>query len=165
MPDFFEETSHLIVNLHKIILKVIYTRLIIGTLISALVMTSVSYLWHGVLLNDLYFIKYDIRLFFGLLVFVYLAVSLGISILLQWYKPKEKRIMKHTSIGVFIGFFMYLVTFIFGLSYQDSEFEHIVINFLWQMIEQGIGAFAISVYYIIAHRRERLLNFADVNED
>ncbi len=140
-------------------------RLLIATILSAIVMFALSYYWHGVLLNDLRYISYDKNLFFGLLAIAYLAIGGALSFVLMVYKPEERRVLKHVSIAIASGFLVYLLAFVLGVSFSGKGLEHTVVNFLWQMIEQGIGGFCISAYYIIAHRREKLLSFSDVRDE
>jgi len=114
-----------------------------------------------VLLNDLQNINYDKNLFFGLLAVVYLAVGGALSFVLMLYKPEDNRIMKHTTIGIATGFVVYLIAFTLGLSFKGSGLSYAVVDCGWQMVEQATGAFIISFYYRAAHRREKLLAFAD----
>jgi len=143
-----------------------FFRLIIATIVGAAVMLALSYYWHGVLLNDLQFIKYDKKLFFGLLTILYLAISGAISFVLMIYKPDNYRLAKHTTISIAAGFLIYLMAFVLGVSFQGGGLDHTIVDFIWQMIEQGLGGLVIAGYYILAHRREKLLAFEDVrNED
>ena len=140
-------------------------RLLIATFISATVMFGLCYYWHGILLNDIQLISYDKTLFFGLLAILYLVVGGALSFVLMNYKPEEHRILKHFTISVAFGFMIYFIAFVMGVSFQGEGLEHTLVNFTWQMIEQGVGGFAISVYYMIAHRREKLMAFADVRDE
>ena len=140
-------------------------RLLIATIVSAAVMFALSYYWHGVLLNDLHLITYDKTLFFGLLTILYLMVGGALSFVLINYRPDEHRILKHVTISVVAGFTLYLIAFVLGVSFKGEGLEHTIVNFTWQMIEQGFGGFVISVYYMVAHRREKLMAFADVRDE
>jgi len=140
-------------------------RLLIATVFSASIMFAISYYWHGILLNDLELISYDKTLFFWLLSILYLLVGGALSFVIMAYKPTEHRTLKHLTIGVLAGFIIYLIAFVLGVSFQGEGIEHTVVNFTWQMFEQGAGGFSISIYYVIAHRREKLSAFADVRDD
>ena len=141
------------------------SRLLIATIFSASIMFATSYYWHGILLNDLDLISYDKTLFFGLLTILYLLVGGALSFVLMAYKPAEHRVIKHLTIGVLAGFIIYLIAFVLGVSFQGVGIEHTIVNFTWQMFEQGAGGFSISIYYVLAHRREKLMAFADVRYD
>ena len=140
-------------------------RLLIATVLSAILMFAISYYWHGVLLNDLERISYDKTLFFGLLGILYILVGAALSFVLMAYKPIEHRVFKHLTIGVLAGFIIYLIAFVLGVSFQGVGIEHTIVNFTWQMFEQGAGGLSISIYYVIAHRREKLRVFADVRDE
>jgi hypothetical protein len=142
-----------------------FSRLAYSTLIGAIVMFSLSYVWHGVILNDFKFIQYDRNIFLGLLTVVYLFISGGISFVLLLYKPEESKLLKHFSIGLIVGFIINLIIFVLGLSLAGKGLANNVINFAWQMIEQGLGAFFISIFIGIAHRRDKILSFADAIDD
>ncbi|MDC0338398.1 hypothetical protein OAN33_02555 [Flavobacteriales bacterium] len=141
------------------------SRLLIATVFGASIMFATSYYWHGILLNDLDLISYDKNLFFGLLSILYLLVGGALSFVLMAYKPAENRVLKHLTISVASGFIIYLIAFVLGVSFQGEGIEHTIVNFTWQMLEQGVGGFSISIYYILAHRREKLMAFADVRDD
>ena len=141
------------------------TRLLIATVFSAIIMFAISYYWHGVLLNDLELISYDKTLFFGLLSILYLLIGGALSFVLMAFKPEENRTLKHFTIGLAAGFMIYLIAFVLGVSFQGEGIEHTIVNFTWQMLEQGTGGLSISIYYVIAHRREKLMAFSDVRDD
>ena len=141
------------------------SRLLIATVLGATLMFAISYYWHGVLLNDLERISYDKTLFFGLLGILYILVGAALSFVLMAYKPIENRVFKHLTIGVLAGFIIYLIAFVLGVSFQGEGIEHTIVNFTWQMFEQGAGGIFISIYYVIAHRREKLRVFADVRDE
>jgi lipopolysaccharide export LptBFGC system permease protein LptF len=124
-------------------------------------MFGLSFIWHGVLLNDFKFIQYDKSIFLGLLALLYLFISFGISFILSLYQPSENKTLKHFGIGGIIGFILYLIVFVLGISLAGKGLTNNIINFLWQMFEQGIGAFVISVYLSMVHRRDKIMAFAD----
>ena len=75
------------------------------------------------------------------------------------------RVFKHITIGVLAGFIIYLIAFVLGVSFQGEGIEHTIVNFTWQMFEQGAGGLSISMYYVMAHRREKLRVFADLRDE
>lgn len=141
------------------------SRLAISVLLGALVMFFLSYTWHGVLLNDFKFLQYDRNIFLGLLALLYLFISGGISFVLMLYKPEEYKSFKHISIGIIVGFIINLIIFVLGLSLAGKGLANNVINFTWQMFEQGFGALIISFFLSVDQRRDKILSFADPIED
>ena len=59
--------------------------------------------------------------------------------------------------GIALGFFIYLIAFVFGISFKGSGTEHVIVDFIWQMIEQGIGGGVIGFVYAMAKRRDRIV--------
>ena len=48
------------------------------------------------------------------------------------------------KIGAAVGFVVYLLVFILGMSFASREMVHIVVDILWQMLEQGLGGLMVS---------------------
>jgi len=42
------------------------------------------------------------------------------------------------------------------VSFNKGGLVHIILDFIWQMIEQGSGAIFISVFYTLAHRYDKV---------
>jgi len=112
--------------------------------LSAVLMFGLSYLWHGVLLNDYARLKVPISVYLGLAGLVY-AVIAAILVYLYWYTHTRNLKYKGLYMGALMGFFIYLIAFVLGVSFNQSSTEHIVVDFVWQMIEQGIGGSLIGL--------------------
>ena len=124
---------------------------------SSVAMFSLSYLWHGYILNDLDNVQVPLPLYMGLASIVYLVIGLLIAFLYTSLNLFTNLLTKGISFGVAIGFFLYLVAFMLGVSFKADGVEHIVIDFMWQMIEQGAGGFMIGVVHWHFARKEQLL--------
>jgi hypothetical protein len=122
-----------------------------------LTMMSLSYLWHGIVLNDLRSVHYPQWYFFLLLLLVYSIIAFILTMGLNYANPKKNLLFKGFSSGVALGFFLYLVAFTLGVSFKSGETKHIVVDFLWQMIEQGIGGFIVAYVLHIAYKLEMAL--------
>jgi len=124
---------------------------------SALVsMLGLSYLWHGVLLNDLRNIKYPQWYFFFLLLLVYSIIALILTGYFRYSAPKRDFLPRGFFSGAAFGFFLYLVAFTLGVSFKSSETKHIVVDFVWQMIEQGIGGMVVSYVFLVAYKIQKV---------
>ncbi len=130
---------------------------LIAWILGAAAMLGASLLWHGVLLNDLMAIPYPLSFFLSLCGIVYLVVSFVIAFAMEYLKVEEQQFPKGVGIGTVVGFFLYLIAFTLGVSFHGSGTEHIVVNFLWQMIEQGVGGGAIGFVLLLDHRRARVM--------
>jgi len=111
--------------------------------ITSVVMFVLSYLWHGLLLNDYVNIKYPMWLYFIMASIVYVVIGFILTYLHQ-YTSINKVKYKGLFIGALLGFFIYLIAFVLGVSYNPHSIEHTVVDFLWQMAEQGIGGMTVA---------------------
>ena len=126
-------------------------RILLPWILSAAVMFGLSYLWHGVLLHDLQEIQIPLGLYLGLAALAYLVIGLGITIAVhqaivhQWISLKQGFPMMSMLVGAIIGFVVYLLVFTLGVSFADHAMMHIVVDILWQMVEQGLGGLVVSL--------------------
>lgn len=112
-------------------------------LVSSIMMYGLSFVWHGVLLNDYMSIKYPMWMYFTLAAVVYLVIGFVLTYLYHYtYTHRIK--YKGMLLGACLGFFIYLMAFVLGVSFNPNSLEHTVVDFLWQMFEQGVGGAAIG---------------------
>ena len=111
--------------------------------ISSVVMFLLSYLWHGVLLNDYVNIKYPMWMYFLMASIIYVVIVFILTYLHQ-FTTINKIKYKGLLMGALLGFFIYLIAFVLGVSYNPHSIEHTVVDFLWQMAEQGIGGMTVG---------------------
>lgn len=125
--------------------------ILLPTLLSAAVMYLVSWLWHGLALTDLEELTIPTTLYFVLAGIVYLVLGLGltfgihIAIEHEWISLKRGFPWTSSLAGAALGFFVYLVIFVMGMSFTKSGMVHVVVDVLWQMLEQGLGGLAVSL--------------------
>ena len=102
---------------------------------------GISYLWHGVLLNDLSRVTYSIDFFLFLVGIVYFVISFVLTFLIHFLEQFGKnKVRRGLMIGMPMGIFIYLITFVFGISfYSNPTLNHILFDLSWQVIEQAIG--------------------------
>lgn len=135
------------------------TRLFTSAIFSCIFMLSLSYFWHGIVLNDIDSLQYDLSLYVWLLFALYLIISLFLSFVISVYVPSDYKFLKHVSIGMFLGFLIYLAVFVLGVSFSGGALNHVIVDFTWQMIEQGLGAGFLSLYYAVIYRLDKLRKF------
>ncbi len=122
---------------------------------SSIIMYSLSFLWHGVLLNDYIHIKYPIWLYFVLSGVVYIVIGLVLTYMYK-YTPTRKTQYKGVMIGAFVGFFIYLLAFVLGVSFNHPSINHIIVDFLWQMVEQGVGGASVGFLLGFLNHMEKI---------
>ena len=114
-------------------------------------MYGLSYLWHGVLLSDLQELKIPFGLYMALAGVVYLGLGLAITIgthkavQYEWISLKGAFPLWTMLLAAAVGFFVYLVIFVLGMSFAKSGAVHVVVDVLWQMFEQALGGLAASL--------------------
>lgn len=133
-----------------------FIRLLTSSLIGCISMLILSYCWHGLILNDFTSLQYNLNIYIWLLFVLYLFVAFSISFIISMYNAESNRLAKHISIGVFSGFLIYLIAFVLGVSFNKGGIEHIILDFTWQMLEQGAGAAFISLFYSLVYRYDKL---------
>lgn len=126
-------------------------------LFATLIMLAFSFVWHGVVLNDLMHIPSPHALFYALVILVYALIGFALTFLYTYLSMGIGLRMKGSLMGIAAGFFIYLIAFVFGVSFKGSGTEHLVVDFLWQMIEQGFGGAVIGTVYALAKRRDQVL--------
>lgn len=134
-------------------------RFIISWFLSSILMFGLAMLWHGVLLNDLKFIPTPHTLFYFLAVLAYIVIGFTLTFVFTYLSMGIGIKLKGSLMGVALGFFIYLIAFVLGVSFKGSGNQHIVVDFLWQMIEQGVGGGVVGTIYMLARRRDQV--FAD----
>ena len=136
--------------------KVFKKRFFVSWLLGSVAMFTLSYLWHGILLNDFDRLTYPVNIFLVLAVIVYLAIGFGMTFLISFVKPKMNLIRKGVLFGGAVGSFVFLIAFIFGISFNSStEIYYYLVDFGWQIFEQAVGGVVCSFIYIVVARRER----------
>ena len=125
-------------------------------------MFLLSWVWHGVALTDLEELRIPKALYFCLAGLVYLVIGFGLTIGVhkaiqyEWISLKTGFPISSMMIGAAVGFFVYLVIFVLGMSFAKNGMVHVVVDVLWQMLEQGLGGLSVS-FGIIYDMHKRYL--------
>jgi len=120
-------------------------------------MFGMSYAWHAMFLNDLALLHYPATFFVMLLAIVYSIVAFIIVFCASFFKAKRSNLINGTKIGIIVGFVIYLLVFTLGISFTggSSNKEYIIVDFVWQMIEEGAGGFICGGVYGFFMRLEK----------
>ena len=131
-------------------------------LFSTVVMYLASFLWHGVALTDLQELAIPRTLYFVLAAMVYLVIGLALTIGIhkaieyEWVSLKHGFPFLSAVCGAAVGFFVYLVIFVLGMSFAKNGMVHVLVDVFWQMFEQGLGGLAVSLGIIYDLRQTYL---------
>lgn len=125
--------------------------IILPWLLSSAVMFGLSYLWHGQVLSDLQEVRVPLPLYFILAAVVYLILGLTLTmgvhkaVQSEWISLKRAFPFTSMLLGAVLGFVVYLVIFVLGMSFAKSGAVHMVVDALWQMMEQALGGLTVSL--------------------
>ncbi|MFZ1688917.1 MAG: hypothetical protein WAU70_15950 [Flavobacteriales bacterium] len=126
-------------------------RFLASWLPSTIVMFGLSYVWHGIALRDLTELRIPLTLYFILAALVYLVIGLVLAIGIDKaivYKVITLQTgfpFKAMGLGALVGFVVYLMVFILGMSFAKHSVVHVVVDVLWQMLEQSLGGLCVSL--------------------
>lgn len=140
-------------------------RFIAAWIASSIAMFFVSYIWHGVVLNDFQKVTLPDTYFMVLFTLVYLAIGAVLAFLFTKIEFDSNVVARRMLMGAALGFFIYLITFVLGVSFNTGKLEHIVMDFGWQMTEQAIGALTVSAVFKIAAVRAKLAELRAMQND
>lgn len=130
-------------------------RFIISWFLSTAIMLVLSLFWHGIVLTDLHYIPSPHILFYALLALVYILIGFTLTFLYTYLSMGIGLKLKSSFMGIAFGFFIYLIAFVLGISFKGNGTAHVVVDFVWQMIEQGIGGSVIGLVYMLARRYDK----------
>ncbi len=126
-------------------------RILFPWLLSSLVMAGISYVWHGLALTDISDLRMDLGLYLGLSGLAYLFIGLLLTLAIhlciarEWISLKVGFPLKSMLVGSGIGVLIYLVVLLSGLSFASHGIQHVVVDLIWQVIEQAIGGLMVSL--------------------
>lgn len=129
-------------------------RFFISWILSAVVMFTLFYVWHGYFLNDFKRINFPIVWFVTFAAITYLIFGAGIYFLYesQLFKSIRNFITRGLVCGVIAGFSLFMISTIVNISLtKHLTINHLMIDCAWQMAEQTIGALVVVAFKIFIH--------------
>jgi hypothetical protein len=129
-------------------------RFLISWIVSAVSMFFISYIWHGIILNDFSRLSYPKEIFFLFAAFTYLIISF---VVVKVFDTKifedffhHKLILKGLLKGIVCGLMFFIVATVVGVSFNTgSGIKNLLIDMIWQMFEQGVGGCVVAVTYVV----------------
>jgi len=130
--------------------------------ISSLSMLGLSYVWHFVVLNDYINVKLPFASFLLLQAMVYCVIGFILTFVYHYTHTKKKLKYKGVVIGAVLGFFIYLIAYVLGISFNSTGAREMayVMDFMWQMSEQAAGGGLVGFGFTVLDRAKKL---ADVS--
>lgn len=128
----------------------------ISWLSSSVSMFLLSYVWHGMVLNDLVSISYPKDIFLIVSALVYLGIGLVITIFTYMLKKIKDSFKYGIAAGALIGMFIYAIAFVLGISfYAVIDVKAIAFDLGWQVFEQAFGGLVCGWFYRFLYRRSK----------
>lgn len=129
-------------------------RFYLSWILSAIVMFTLFYVWHGIFLNDFKRIQFPLSWFVTFAAFTYLIFGAGIYFLYESRLMKQVRnfIVRGLICGVIAGFSLFMMATIVNISLtRHLSVQHLSIDCIWQITEQTLGAFVVVLFKVIIH--------------
>lgn len=121
-------------------------------ILSALVMFSLSYLWHGIFLNDFERLSYPKEIFLTGSIITYLILGFLVTKIFLTSFPKpivKKPFLRGVVSGSLLGCATYVVSLVIGISFSSAlTTKYILFDLLWQTFEQMCGGITVAMVYI-----------------
>lgn len=139
-------------------MQVYSKRFMIAWIASAVIMFGCSYLWHGVVLNDYQRIHYPRGIFLVAAAVVYLFVSF---LLVRLYhvrlldKISLNPLLRGPVAGALTGLMVYMIVIVVGVAANyASDFEYLLFDVIWQMVEQSIGGLITGLVFFFIYEAD-----------
>ena len=115
-------------------------------------MFSLSYLWHGIFLNDLARLSYPKEIFLAGAIVTYLILGFLVTKIYQMKYPKQisrRPVIRGLIAGALLGIAVYIVALVVGVSFSSGlEPKYILFDMMWQTAEQTFGGISVGIIYI-----------------
>ncbi len=131
-------------------------RFFISWIISAIIMFSLFYAWHGIFLNDFKRIQFPLSWFIIFAAVTYLIFGAGIYLLFESQVMLNIRsvFMRGLTCGVIAGFSLFMIATVVNISLtKHLSVQHLMVDCLWQIAEQTVGAMVIVLLKGLIHDR------------
>ena len=129
-------------------------RFYLSWLLSSVVMFTLFYVWHGVFLNDFKRIQFPLFWFQMFAAFTYLLFGIALYFIFESHLLKKLRnvFVRGVVAGFSLGFTAFMVASIVNISLtRHLSMQHLMIDCIWQMVEQIIGAMVIVLLKLVIH--------------
>jgi hypothetical protein len=129
-------------------------RFFLSWIISAVVMFALFYLWHGVFLNDFKRIQFPLSWFVTFAALTYLIFGAGIYMLFESHIMRRMRnlVARGLICGVIAGFSLFMIATIINISLTSNlTMQHLLVDCIWQMSEQIVGAMVVVILKVTIH--------------
>jgi hypothetical protein len=129
-------------------------RFFLSWICSAIVMFTLFYVWHGIFLNDFKRIQFPLSWFVSFAALTYLIFGAAIYFLYEAEIMKRLRnfFARGLVCGAIAGFSLFMIATIVNISLtKHLSMQHLMMDCIWQISEQIVGAMVVVLLKIIIH--------------
>ena len=129
-------------------------RFFLSWILSAMVMFTLFYIWHGIFLNDFKRIQLPLTWFVTFAALTYLLFGVGIYFLYEshFMKKIHNFFVRGLLCGVIAGFSLFMISTIVNISLTGHlSIQHLTMDCIWQMSEQVVGTMVIVILKIVIY--------------
>ena len=134
---------------------VLNKRFMFSWILSSVVMFIISYIWHGVFLNDISHIHYPLGIYLISATFVYLTIGFVMTKLYSYpgiINLFRSFFARGLILGAGLGLLLYMMALVLGVTFTKSiSMASIAVDVPWQMFEQVVGGLIISTVFTIIY--------------
>jgi hypothetical protein len=135
-------------------------RFFLSWIFSAIVMFALFYVWHGIFLNDFKRIQFPLSWFVTFAAFTYLIFGAGMYLMFESgiMKKFKNFFLRGLICGLIAGFSLFMIATIVNISLtRHLSMQHLMMDCIWQMSEQSVGAMVVVLFKIIIHEPQQEL--------
>jgi hypothetical protein len=130
-------------------------RFLFSWIFSSVLMWVISYVWHGVFLNDIANLNYPkgIYLFSSAMVYLVIGVLLTRLFSMQFIiQTFQNFFIRGIVCGSLTGILLYMFALVLGVSFtKNLSLGNMVIDVPWQIFEQTFGGIVIATVYVLIY--------------
>jgi hypothetical protein len=129
-------------------------RFLISWIITSIGMFILSYVWHGIVLNDFSRLSYPTGIFLAFAALTYLIIGF---VVVKVFEAKflekffyHRLFFKGIVKGILCGFMFFILANVVGVSFNTGTgIKNLLFDLGWQMFEQGVGGGIVALTYVI----------------
>lgn len=118
-------------------------------------MFALSYVWHGIVLNDYNLISYPKGIYLISAGVVYLVIGFLLNrIFIAEFLDRfsEKALPRGLLTGVGLGVIVYMVALVVGVTFTKGlDVKYMALDVMWQAFEQCAGGLVVGLVYMLVY--------------
>ncbi|MFI5149639.1 MAG: hypothetical protein ACHQRM_07880 [Bacteroidia bacterium] len=130
-------------------------RFLLSWMLSSVLMWGLSYVWHGIFLNDIANLSYPKGIYLVASTVVYLAIGMVLTKLytLQFViHTLQNFFIRGIVCGAVTGLLFYMFALVIGVSFSKHiSLGDMAIDIPWQLFEQIFGGIIIALVFVIIY--------------